>query len=421
MAEMASPSAALSLSSLPGSLKADGASACDACTEYNLVESEEQAVRSWLLAQGFKYGDLRSDAWIDFQNPQICPMARACQKGQLNACKWLYAHGASADITKANNGGNTSMHWACQNGHLSVCKWLFEVGATTDIVKADNNGCTPMFMACSFGHLSVCKWLFEVGAAADVTKANNQGKTPMFMACEWGHLSVCKWLYEVGGSADITTANKQGRYPMFVACMKGHLSICQWLFDVGAAAQINKTISQGRSPMYWACMRGHTAVCEWLIFNGAMNRLAPALDDGAAAAPAAAASYDADHDHDGTAAIGHVDRAIARRDTPCRRPALLAWAQDVVATHRTFLHVVLRASVILPDSHQQVSPGQRCHLPRLPRVVLERLVSLLGVEMGRRLRNVREFADAILALGVTADDNEELKHPFPYPPGHRRN
>jgi hypothetical protein len=28
---------------------------------------------------------------------------------------------------------------------------------------------------------------------------------------------------------------------------------------------------------------------------------------------------------------------------------LLAWAQDVAATHRTFLHVVLRASVILPE------------------------------------------------------------------------
>ena len=77
---------------------------------------------------------------------------------------------------------------------------------------------------------------------------------------------------------------------------------------------------------------------------------------------------------------------------------LLAWAQDVAATHRTFLHVVLRASVILPESHHQVSPNQRCHLPRLPRVVLERLGVMLGVEMGRRVRNVREFAEALAAI-----------------------
>ena len=72
--------------------------------------------------------------------------------------------------------------------------------------------------------------------------------------------------------------------------------------------------------------------------------------------------------------------------------------QEVVATHHIFFHVVLRASVILPDSHHQASPDQRCHLPRLPRVVLERLGDLLGVEMGRRVRNVREFAEALAAV-----------------------
>ena len=106
---------------------------------------------------------------------------------------------------------------------------------------------------------------------------------------------------------------------------------------------------------------------------------------------------------------GHVDQAIVKRDTrpswlwsTDHRPALLAWAQDVAATHHTFLHVVLRASVILPDSHHQASPDQRCHLPRLPRVVLERLGDLLGVEMERRVRNVREFAEA---LAVVAEED----------------
>ena len=59
---------------------------------------------------------------------------------------------------------------------------------------------------------------------------------------------------------------------------------------------------------------------------------------------------------------------------------------------------MLCASVILPDSHQQASPDQRCHLPRLPRsviVVLQRLAEFLDVEMGRPLRNVREFAEAL--------------------------
>ena len=97
--------------------------------------------------------------------------------------------------------------------------------------------------------------------------------------------------------------------------------------------------------------------------------------------------------------IGHVDKYIVKRDTrSCYRPDLFAWAQQVVATHHTFFHTVLRASVILPDSHQQVSPDQRCHLPRLPRAVLQRLGDMLGVKIGRQLRNAREFAEALVEL-----------------------
>ena len=86
---------------------------------------------------------------------------------------------------------------------------------------------------------------------------------------------------------------------------------------------------------------------------------------------------------------------------------LLAWAQDVAATHHTFLHVVLRASVILPNSHHQASPDQRCHLPRLPRAVLERLGDMLGVKMGRQLRNAREFAEALVELQDEDSESED--------------
>ena len=55
-----------------------------------------------------------------------------------------------------------------------------------------------------------------------------------------------------------------------------------------------------------------------------------------------------------------------------------------------------------PSPHHQASPDQRCHLPRLPRVVLERLGDLLGVEMERRVRNVREFAEALVVIARSA-------------------
>ena len=76
-------------------------------------------------------------------------------------------------------------------------------------------------------------------------------------------------------------------------------------------------------------------------------------------------------------------------------PALLEWAQGIVAIHHTFAHDVLRASVILPESHQQASPDARCHLPRLPRDEVKRVASFLGVRSGEQLRHVREFAETL--------------------------
>jgi hypothetical protein len=300
-----------------------------------LVPGEEQAVRAWLKEQGFEEGDLRSPKSYFHMHP----MGYACGKGELNVCKWLHNHGAAPDISTENWLGMTPMFIACQEGHLSVCKWLFEVGAAADITKAASYGFIPMWCACMEGHLSVCKWLFEVGAAADITKVSNNGTTPMFMACEQGHLSVCKWLFEVGAAADITKANNVGETPMYIACQDGHLS-----------------------------------VCKWLVFNGALNTPPPA-----------------EHDD------GHVDQAIVKRDTrlgPQHRPALLTWAQDLAATHHIFLHVVLRASVVLP--HRRMSPRRRCYLPMVPRCELERIGSFLDLEIGRRVRNVREFAAALM-------------------------
>jgi hypothetical protein len=195
---------------------------------------------------------------------------------------------------------------------------------------------------------------------------------------------VCTGLSEVAAAADITKADNHGFTPMAVACQKGHLSVCKWLFEVGAAADITKADSNGSTPMFVACEDGQLPVCKWLVFKGALNLPAPA-----------------DHDN------GHVDQAIVERDTSATnlRPKLLAWAQDLAANHHTFLHVVLRASVVLP--HRRMSPRRRCYLPMVPRCELERIGSFLDLEIGRRVRNVREFAAALMMAPEVEEEEEE--------------
>ena len=96
---------------------------------------------------------------------------------------------------------------------------------------------------------------------------------------------------------------------------------------------------------------------------------------------------------------GHVDQAIVARDVLTKhRPALLEWALDAIALQHQFRDTVLRGSTIQVDTHQQASPENRCRLPMLPSGVLERVGRFVGVVMGRQLRNVREFAEALAAV-----------------------
>ena len=230
--------------------------------------------------------------------------------------------------------------------------------------------------------------------------------TPMAQGCDKGELNVCKWLYNHGAGEDISRADNKGRTPIWWACMNGHLSVCEWLYKVGADEDISRANELSETPMLYACYYGNLSVCEWLVLNGALNR--PTSSTAAAAAAAAADEGNGDQ-------AGHIDEAIVERGTadrgraPDQRPALLKWAQGVVAIHLNFLHVVLRGSVILPETHKQASPDDRCHLPRLPRDELERVGSFLGVETGRRLRNAREFGEALEAIIGNQEEVEEVE------------
>ena len=283
--------------------------ACSSSTE-DIVPLEEDAIKAWLERKEFAPGDVRGEADLDPENPDLgstFPMSLACEEGQINVCKWLYDNGAAEDITKVSSKGNSPMLRACHFGQLAICQWLFEVGAVDDITKANTAGVTPMFFACYGGHLPVCKWLFEVGAAGDIAKANDAGDTPM----------------------------------------------------------------------HNACVRGHESLCQWLVLNGALND--PISE--------------------------RVDKAKVHRDQyhyvcPDRHPNLLSWAKDVVAVHDIFLNVVLRASVVLPNC--RMSPRRRCLLPLLSTSQLQYIGVFLGVETGRQLRNVREFAEVVeVALSPT--------------------
>lgn len=82
----------------------------------------------------------------------------ASKKGNLNDVKLAVRIGAN--INKADEMGNTPLHWAALKGHLDVVKFLVENGA--DINKENNKGDTPLSLAFPL-NLSVVRYLAKKG------------------------------------------------------------------------------------------------------------------------------------------------------------------------------------------------------------------------------------------------------------------
>ena len=195
------------------------------------------------------------------------------------------------------------------------------------------------------------------------------------------HLRVCKWLFEKG--ADIHKHDNKGGAPIIVACMQGNMEVCEWLLSKGA--DIGKADNYDHTPMLGACQRGHLSVCKWLVFHGALNR--------DAAGPSAAEE---------DASVGHVDKAIVQRgirNSNHVHVPLLEWAQGVVAVHRAFRFAFLPGTLSTPtqrrgSAHLWMLSSQGAAFSRM----FKELIAAFawgGVESGRRLRNVREFAEVL--------------------------
>ena len=87
----------------------------------------------------------------------------AGDEGDLKMMRWLYVNGAD---TRGEDVGNWfPMNAAAHRGHLDACKWLFAHGAAKDIKRRTPNGVTPLCN--SFDEprkRNVSRWLILRGA-----------------------------------------------------------------------------------------------------------------------------------------------------------------------------------------------------------------------------------------------------------------
>ena len=105
------------------------------------------------------------------------PLYWASYMGYFDTVEYLVEQGSP--LEKAiDKFGYTALIIAAERGHLDVCRYLLEQGADWD--KANNYGDTPLHWAAFFGRLEIAMLLMSYGA--DLNARNKAEKLPIDLA-----------------------------------------------------------------------------------------------------------------------------------------------------------------------------------------------------------------------------------------------
>jgi len=163
---------------------------------------------------------------------------KVCEDGKENIIKYLIEHGA--DINKAYQFKENTLHCACQKGNEKIVKYLIENGA--DVNKVNRYNETPLYCACFEGNEKIAKYLIEHGD--NIKIVDTFGFSPLFVSCRSGNENLVKYLVKLG--ADINKENKYAETPLFYACKGGNEKIVEYLVEQGS--DIHKVIDVINSP-----------------------------------------------------------------------------------------------------------------------------------------------------------------------------
>ncbi|CAJ1422816.1 unnamed protein product [Effrenium voratum] len=155
---------------------------------------------------------------------------------------------AGSDTDRADNNGNTCMHFAATCGYERMVHCLLEAGADKD--KANHRGRTVMHDAASHGFTGIVNCLLRAGA--DMNKRDAEGSMPMHLAARYCHRKIARALIEKG--ADTNDADSEGCTPMHFAAENGDQRVARCLLEAGADR--NKLNNEGYTPTQ--------APCPWL-------------------------------------------------------------------------------------------------------------------------------------------------------------
>ena len=153
---------------------------------------------------------------------------------------------------------------ACEEGNPEALKELFAKGVQTDVRNLENE--TLLQVASFHGKLEIVKHLVEECQLNIDEKGGPDHFSPLHSAAQNGHYKVVRYL--IDKKANVNAGNLNEYSPIHIAAMKNFENIARLLIDHGA--DVNGGDGWANlSPLHEAVLNNHEDMVDFLVSKGA--------------------------------------------------------------------------------------------------------------------------------------------------------
>ena len=188
------------------------------------------------------------------------PLDEAVLHNQIDAVRFLLAHGADVQYTHPAD-GRGPFHEACVKGFPDLLPLLIDAGA--DPVRRDRSGQTPLDLALAYKNANVVSALLKLGSR--ISESQAAAEEAMETAVLKGQIEIVRTLLDGGFDVNKPTAN--GTTYLHDAALKNQKKVAELLIRCGA--RLNAVNQTGGTPLHDAALGGSVDVINLLLDHGA--------------------------------------------------------------------------------------------------------------------------------------------------------
>ncbi|XP_071086287.1 serine/threonine-protein phosphatase 6 regulatory ankyrin repeat subunit A-like [Haliotis cracherodii] len=190
----------------------------------------------------------------------------ACVGGGVEIVKPILSYTTRVDINEKGNYGKTPIMNAAWTRHTDVLQLLVSKGA--DLSSADDGGDSILHWACVGGHAEMVKYVLSM-KRFDINSRGVCERTPVMEAAVHGHDEVFHLIVRSGG--DLTLADAKARNILHLACRGGNLEIVKYVLSKHIV-DINSRDQMGNTAVMDATVQRHREMVNLLVSKGAHSR-----------------------------------------------------------------------------------------------------------------------------------------------------